>query len=240
MKPDLQHILFLDIETVACAASYQEMPERLRMLWDKKAALLRADPELTSADLFGTQAGIYSEFGKIVVIGVGMLRPTGDQEMKLAVKGLANHDEKTLLLEFCEILEKADHHQKLVLCGHNGKEFDFPYLCRRMLVNGIPLPRILDVSGKKPWEVPFLDTMELWKFGDRKSYTSLDLLAAIFDIPSSKIGIDGSQVNEFYYKMNNLEAIRQYCMEDVAVTANLYVKMQYLPEPPFLTTDYHD
>ncbi|MGB3183652.1 MAG: 3'-5' exonuclease [Cyclobacteriaceae bacterium] len=232
MYPDsqLKDIFFIDIETVSCVADYTTMEPRLQRLWDKKAALIRNEEELPAAEFFFKKAGIYAEFGKVVAIAVGVLTREEDSEhWGLRVKGLADDDEGVLLQAFKELLEKSSH-KKLLLCGHNGKEFDFPYLSRRMLVNGIRLPAILDMAGKKPWEVPFLDTMEMWKFGDRKNFTSLDLLAAIFGVESSKSALDGSQVNDAYYKRSELEAIKRYCMEDVAVTARVFLKMNCLPD----------
>lgn len=232
MFPDsqLKNIFFIDIETVSCVADYAGMDPRLQKLWDKKAALINNEEELTAKELFFKRAGIFAEFGKVVAIAVGaLIRETPDSEYSLRVKGYAGSDEKTLLQSFKELLEKSSR-KNLHLCGHNGKEFDFPYLSRRMLVNGIPLPGILDVAGKKPWEVPYLDTMELWKFGDRKNYTSLDLLAAIFGVESSKSALDGSQVNDAYYLRSELPAIKKYCMEDVAVTARVFLKMNCLPD----------
>jgi DNA polymerase elongation subunit (family B) len=125
------------------------------------------------------------------------------------------------------MLDKAD--PKTKLCAHNGKEFDFPYLSRRMLVNSITLPSLLHLSGAKKWEVPHLDTMEMWKFGDYKHYTSLDLLLALFNIPSSKSEMDGSKVNGVYYQEKDLKKIATYCVSDVVAIAQLYLKMKNLP-----------
>jgi DNA polymerase elongation subunit (family B) len=232
MFPDsqLKDIFFIDIETVSCVPDYNGLDPRLQKLWDKKAALIKNEEELTPSEFFFKKAGIFAEFGKVVAIAVGALtRESPDTPYTLRVKGYAGSDEKTLLQTFKELLDKYSR-KNLLLCGHNGKEFDFPYLSRRMLVNGIPLPAILDVAGRKPWEVPYLDTMELWKFGDRKNYTSLDLLAAIFGVESSKSALDGSQVNDAYYQGNELPAIKKYCMEDVAVTTRVFLKMNCLPD----------
>jgi DNA polymerase elongation subunit (family B) len=144
------------------------------------------------------------------------------------VTSFYGNDEFKLLADFSELLETRTNHPFRMLCAHNGKEFDFPYLCRRMLIHRIKLPLLLNIAGKKPWEVAHLDTMELWKFGDYKHYTSLDLLAAIFNIPSSKGEIDGSQVNEVYYKEKNIKKIADYCQRDVIAVAQLYLKMKGL------------
>ncbi|MFA0962435.1 3'-5' exonuclease [Roseivirga sp. BDSF3-8] len=226
----LKDIFFIDIETVSCVEEYGLMPPRLQKLWDKKASIIKNEEELSQSEFFFRKAGIFSEFGKVVAIAIGYItQEEGSGPFGLRVKGLADDDEAALLLAFKGLLEKSAR-KNLLLCGHNGKEFDFPYLSRRMLVNGIPLPHILDVAGKKPWEVAFLDTMEMWKFGDRKNFTSLDLLAAIFDVESSKSALDGSQVNEAYYRRKELAAIKKYCMEDVAVTARVFLKMNCLPD----------
>ena len=116
-----------------------------------------------------------------------------------------------------------------MLCAHNGKEFDFPFLARRILVNELPLPAILDSAGKKPWETQYLDTMELWKFGDYKHYTSLELLAALFGIPTPKDDINGADIHRVYWEDHDLERIRIYCQKDVLTIARLFLKFQQQP-----------
>ena len=221
----LKNILFLDIETVSCAGSYQALDSTLRALWDKKAATIKKDEQEDPSDLFFAKAAIYAEFGKVIVIGLGFITFDEKEVPTLRVKALQSHDETTLLQAFKEVLETGFHQDSLRLCAHNGKEFDFPYLCRRMLVHGIPLPPALDMAGKKPWEVAHLDTMEMWKFGDRKSFTSLHLLATLFGIASSKELMQGNEVNHYYYKEDNLDKIAAYCLQDVVVTAQLFLKM---------------
>ena len=221
----LKNILFLDIETVSCVASYQELDDALKPLRDKKAAIIRKAEQEGASDLFFNRAAIYAEFGKVIVIGLGVIIFDEHDVPQLRVKALKGHDEKALLQEFKAMLESGFQRDGLRLCAHNGKEFDFPYLCRRMLIHGIPLPRALDITGKKPWEVSHLDTMELWKFGDRKSFTSLHLLATLFGISSSKELMEGSEVNHCYYTENNLDKITAYCLQDVVVAAQLFLKM---------------
>jgi DNA polymerase elongation subunit (family B) len=228
MIPELRDILFLDIETVACTGNYHLLDERIRIQWERKASWIKRDEGVSDEQLFHQKAAIYAEFGKVVCIGVGILRENEKGEPVLRLKAYAGHDEKELLTNFCLMLEKLNT-TTTKLCAHNGREFDFPYLSRRMLVNGIPLPALLDLSGKKPWEVSHLDTLEMWKFGDYKHYTSLDLLAALFNIPSSKNGMDGSMVNTVYYQEQNLEKIKKYCLSDVVVLAQLYLRLRSLP-----------
>ncbi len=220
---NLEHILFLDIETVAVTKSYHDLPERMQQLWDKKAGFLNNPDDLRSEELY-ERAGIYAEFGKIVSIGLGYFKRDGEQ-MQLRIKDISTHDEKALLEEFKSLLEGPFKQPNLKLCAHNGKEFDFPYIARRMIVNGIKLPECLNLAGKKPWEIGHIDTMDYWKFGDYKHFTSLDLLAAILEVPTSKDDIDGSQVNEVYYQQNDLKRIGQYCKKDVAVMAQVYLKL---------------
>lgn len=223
---DFKNILFLDIETVACAERHDLLDERMKVQWARKANFFRQRNEaLTDAELFLERAGIYSEFGKIITIAIGKFTENEKGERGLKTKCFCNHDEGILLQEFKAALEKMDQPQ-LRLCAHNGKEFDFPYISRRMLINGIPLPSAFDLSGKKSWEIPHLDTLEMWKFGDYKHYTSLDLLAAIFNIPTSKGDIDGSKVNEVYYRDRDLKKISDYCVGDVVVGAQLFLKMK--------------
>jgi len=231
--------LFLDIETVSCVPSYDELDERRKALWLKKATFLGAQTPEEQVTLFAEKAGIFAEFGKIVVIAIGYVAEEAGREV-LYVKGLYGHDEKTLLLDFNRILAQFSTHPSFQLCAHNGKEFDFPYLCRRMTVHGIPLPNVLNLQGKKPWEINHLDTIEMWKFGDRKNYTSLDLLGAIFDIPSSKDMMHGSEVGEYYYKKNDLMSIMTYCRKDVVALAQVFRKMTFLPLLPTEAIKYVD
>jgi len=230
-RKKVRNILFLDLETVASHGAYEQLSPRMRQLWDKRAATIRkrGDYEsFTTEELYYEQAGISAEFGRIVCIAFGAVYFNEQDEPALKVSSLSGDNEREMLLAFKTLIERYNQEQ-LVLCAHNGKEFDFPFLCRRMLVNGIALPRSLQLSGKRPWEILHQDTMELWKFGDYKSYTSLDLLAAIFDIPGSKNEMSGDQVTRVYYEENDLEKIGRYCREDVVVLAQLYLKMNLQP-----------
>jgi 3'-5' exonuclease len=226
MQADLKDVLFLDIETVRVVDQFNQLNERLKTQWARKANFFKREEGQTDENLFQDRAGIYAEFGKIIVIGIGKY---SEQEgvLGLRTRYFADHDEKKLLTEFRDTLEKMGPGVRL--CAHNGKEFDFPYICRRSLVNDLPIPSVLNMSGKKPWEVAHLDTMEMWKFGDYKHYTSLDLLAAIFDIPTSKGIMDGSMVSEVYHQQGDLKKIAEYCMGDVVAVAQLYLKMKGLP-----------
>ena len=230
---DFSKILFLDIETVSQEKNYETLSERMQKLWDKKAAVLNKYNEEISPAAMYDRAGIYAEFGKIVCISVGFFN--GE---RFRLKSFYGHDEKQLLNEFAEMLNKFFNAPDSMLCAHNGKEFDFPYIARRMLVNGIEIPKILNVAAKKPWETSFLDTMEMWKFGDYKAMTSLDLLCAVFDIPTPKDDINGSQVGRVYWEENDVERIRSYCQKDVIAVAQLMRKYHYLPLIPEENIDY--
>lgn len=225
MNPELRDIVFLDIETVASHHHYQSLDERFKSLWARKAGYLRRASEETDEYLYTARAGIYAEFGKIVCIVVGKFIENENGELTLRTKAYTGENEARLLLEFKSMVDRLDP-MATKFCAHNGKEFDFPYLCRRMLVNGISLPTLLNLSGRKPWDVPHLDTLEMWKFGDVKHYTSLDLLATIFDLPSSKGAMDGSQVNRVFYEEKDLEKIAKYCTSDVVVLAQLFLKLK--------------
>jgi 3'-5' exonuclease len=231
MVPELRDILFLDIETIACTDNYHSLSERLKVQWSRKTSYFKQrEATLTDEDVFHDRAGIYAEFGKVIVVGVGRYTENENGDMCLKTRSFFDHDEKKVLNDFKGLVEKMEGNIKL--CAHNGKEFDFPYMSRRMLINGIALPALLNLAGKKSWDVPHLDTMELWKFGDYKHYTSLDLLATIFDIPTSKDVMDGSQVNEVYYKEKDLRKIADYCQNDVVALAQLYLRMKGLPLIP--------
>ncbi len=214
----VEKVLFLDVETVPMFSEFVELPEHFQKLWEKKSSHFRKADESPS-DVF-QRAGIYSEFGKVICVSLGIVYPKNGTRF-LRLKSFYGDDEKILLTELAAFLEK---NCAFALCAHNGKEFDFPFLSRRMLINGIKLPMILDISGKKPWETNFIDTMELWKFGDYKNYTSLDLLAAVFGIASSKDDLDGSMVADTYWKEKDLARIVTYCEKDVTVIAQLFLR----------------
>ena len=219
----IRNLFFLDIETVASHPAYDQLDERMQLLWDKKADKLRkGDDTRTNAEMFYGQGAIYAEFGRVVCIAFGQLFWNERDELSFKVRSFENPDEGTLLREFKALIEKYPAEQ-LILCAHNGKEFDFPYLCRRMLIHGIELPRAMQLAGKKPWEILHQDTLELWKFGDYKNYTSLDLLAAVFGIASSKDEMSGDQVTPVFYEENDLAKISRYCREDVVVLAQVYL-----------------
>jgi 3'-5' exonuclease len=231
MIPEFRDLLFIDIETVAATSDYDSLDERMKIQWARKAGFFKKDGKLTDEDIYHERAGIYAEFGKIISIAVGKFCDTESGELGLRTKVYSGHDEKALLTDFRVMIEKLDS-SVLRFCAHNGKEFDYPYICRRMLINGIPLPAVLNLSGKRGWEVQHLDTMELWKFGDYKHFTSLDLLAAIFGIPTSKNDMDGSRVNHVYHKENDLQKISDYCRGDVVVLAQLFLKLRGYPLIP--------
>lgn len=228
MAPELKDIVFLDIETIGMTDRYNDLSERFKTQWARKASFLKREEGQTDEDLFYERAGIYAEFGKVIVIAVGKYAEDDKGELTIKTKTFSGHDERTVLNEFRLFIEKADP-ARTKLCAHNGKEFDFPYLCRRMLVNHLQLPPLLNIAGLEKWKIPHLDTMEMWKFGDYKHYTSLDLLLALFDIPSSKEHMDGSMVNEVYYKEKDLARISNYCVADVIAVAQLYLRMKGHP-----------
>ena len=220
----LENILFLDIETVPQTYSYKDIDAKTKELFDSKVRF-RLNDENTYDELYERNAAIFAEFGKIVCISVGFVREN-NMERSIRLKSFYHDDEKTLLIQFKKLLEEHYNSPFHVLCGHNAKEFDFPYLCRRMLINGVSLPNILNISGKKPWEIKHLDTMELWKFGDFKAYTSLALLCHVFEIPTPKDDISGADVARVYYEENDLERIARYCEKDVAALIQLFLRMK--------------
>ncbi|WP_299181453.1 3'-5' exonuclease [uncultured Chryseobacterium sp.] len=216
----LEKVLFLDIETVPHAPSWEELPETDQKLWEKKTKFQRKE-EFSAEEFYPERAGIMAEFGKIICITVGML----EKNDTLKIKSFAGHDEKKILLEFGELFN-SPRLREVILCAHNGKEFDFPWIARRFLINGIQPPVPFRLFGKKPWEIPHIDTMELWKFGDYKSFVSLELLAHVFGIPTPKDDIDGSMVSSIYYIEKDLQRIVDYCEKDVLTLANIFRRMR--------------
>lgn len=233
----LQNVYFLDIECVSGQKEFSDLPETMQYLWGIKSGQIVKEEGANPSDTYTEKAGIYAEFGKIVCISVGLCKiDPQTKEPKLYLKSFFSHDEKELLQEFGNSLtkhfEKASSYgdPQYFLCGHNIKEFDIPYICRRMVINQMDLPPSLDISGKKPWETKhLLDTMELWSFGDRKAFTSLKLLCGVFGIPTPKDDIDGSEVGRVYWQENDLERIERYCKKDVLATVQLFLSYQKKP-----------
>jgi len=241
-KVQLEKVLFLDIETVPQVQSFKDFDERSKKMFVLKNKFkinsISNDPQYASLDenaiyeeVFHQTGGILAEFGKIICITVGFVRETRTGK-QLRLKSYFHNDEETLLKGFCKLLDDNYNTPYDILCGHNAKEFDIPYICRRILINGLKLPNILDIAGKKPWEISHLDTMELWKFGDFKAYTSLSLLCHVFDIPTPKDDISGADVARVYYEdekdiyKSGLERIKVYCEKDVLALVQLFLKMR--------------
>jgi len=216
----IERVLFIDIETVPGSGAWEELSETEQMLWDKKTKHQRKD-EISAGEFYSERAGIMAEFGRIICITIGML----EKNDTLKIKSFAGDDEKKILLEFGEIFN-SQRLRDVILCAHNGKEFDFPWIARRFLINGMMPPVPFQMFGKKPWEIPHIDTMELWKFGDYKSFVSLELLAHLFGIPTPKDDIDGSMVSSIYYIEKDLQRIVDYCEKDVLTLANIFRRMR--------------
>ena len=219
-------ILFLDIETVPVAPSFSRLDPKLQSFWEKKSRHFR-QAEQTAEEVFD-RAGIYSEFGKIICISVGFIKEKNPFHLRL--KSFYGDNEINILKDFATLLNRFSKSREIILCAHNGKEFDYPFIARRMIINRIVVPEILDTAGKKPWEVKLLDTMDLWKFGDFKSFTSLDLLTTVLGIPSPKDEIDGSMVAGLYYDEGDLGRIVQYCEKDVTAVARVLLRFMNLPD----------
>jgi DNA polymerase elongation subunit (family B) len=221
-KTPLDRVLFLDIETVPQTYQFPDLEETTRKLFEAKTRFMQND-EKSFEDLYNDRGGIYAEFGKIICISVGFVHETRTGN-EIRMKSFYHDDEETLLTQFVNLLENNPKYS--ILCGHNAKEFDFPYICRRLLINGMKLPNVLNIAGKKPWEISHLDTLELWKFGDYKAFTSLALLCHVFQIPTPKDDISGADVARVYYEEQDLERIKVYCEKDVVALIQLFLRMR--------------
>jgi len=221
-KLSLENILFLDIETVPETAKYSDLDQKKQALWESKTQYQRKDD--FTAEEFYERAGIWAEFGKIVCISVGYFKISNDLRNFRVTSFFG--DEIKILTDFKNLLTTHFNQTKHLLCAHNGKEFDFPYIARRMIIHNIKLPNKLNLFGKKPWEVPHLDTLELWKFGDYKNFTSLKLLTHVLGIPSPKDDIDGSEVYRVYYEEQNIDRIVEYCEKDTVAVAQVLLRLR--------------
>lgn len=224
----LKEILFIDIETVPIEPTYEKLTERMQAEWQRKARTMKplSDGSTDPSLLFSDRAGIFSEFAKVVCIGIGSLHQH-ENGWQMRLKSLEHTNERLLLETFTAVVERfGGRHREMKYCGHNIKEFDMPFLCRRMVINGMPLPATMQVTGKKPWEVTHIDTLEMWRFGDYKNFTSLSLLAEVLGIPSPKSDLDGSMVGYVFWENNDLERIGKYCLQDVLTSAKVYLRLK--------------
>ena len=218
----LENVLFLDIETVPLYENFSDLDETAQQLWEQKTNYQRKE-EFTPEEFYD-RAGIWAEFGKIVCISVGYFVFNGDvRNFRVTT---FHGEEITILQEFKTLLETHYNKPYHLLCAHNGKEFDFPFIARRMIINRVDIPYKLNLFGKKPWEVPHLDTLELWKFGDYKTYTSLKLMTHVLGIPSPKDDIDGSEVRDVFYKENDIDRIIRYCEKDTIAVAQIILRLR--------------
>ena len=225
---NFNNILFIDIETVSQYETYDQLPPEWRELWDHKAQFIIRNKEDETFEKVYDRAGIYAEFGKIICISCGCITGQGASK-KLTLKSFYGNNEFDVLKQFADMLAAWSGNAEKFLCAHNGKEFDYPYICRRMIINGVEIPEILKIAGRKPWEVRHLDTLEMWKFGDYKSYTSLRLLAKSLGLPSPKEDMDGSQVNGVYWIEKDLDRIVQYCQRDVVTLVQVLLRFHCQP-----------
>lgn len=223
-KAKMENILFLDVETVPLKYKYNELDPYEKQLWDMKVKHLDLD-EASAKKHYEERAGVQAEFSKIVCISTAIVYREKNKR-RIRVKSFYDHDEKKVLEGFCNLVNTHFNGLTHHLCAHNGREFDFPFLCRRLLVNNMKLPAILSINGKKPWETRLLDTMELWRFGDHRNFTSLELLAHLFGVPSPKEDIRGEDVKHVYYKDKDLERISAYCKRDALTVAQLFLKFR--------------
>lgn len=223
---NIYDLIYIDIETVPQYATFAELSPAMQQLWAAKHATLKVADE-TAETGYSERAGIYAEFGKIICISIGYFHSDKIAGKRIfRVKSFYGDDEKQLLKDFSELITKNFNPQRYHFCGHNIREFDLPYICRRLLIQWLPLPDLLNIGGKRPWEVQDIDTMQLWKFGDYKSYTSLKLLAEVMGIPTPKSDIEGKDVARVYWHEHNLKRIAEYCNRDVVTVARLLLRLQ--------------
>jgi len=231
MQPDrkrLKSTLFIDLKTVAGTARYNQLDPRLQRQWEQKISSFRKEENWSIQEWYDNRASYYAEYGKIICLAFGGLFWNDQDVPRLKVRTLFNEDERTLLQQVVQVIERypAD---ELSLCAHNGREFDFPYLCRRLLVNGLPLPQALQLSGRKPWENPHQDTLELWRFGDSRHFVPLEVLAAALDLPAEPLELTGDQVSRVYYQDGDVDGIRRYAQSSLVNLVQVYLRLTGLP-----------
>ena len=227
-KLPLENFLIIDIETVSTKPDYNSLNKEWQHLWEEKVKRSLPD-DVSVGEYYPQRAGVMAEFAKVACISIGYFKKDGSG-VQFRVKSIFSHDEKELLQNFITTLNQLEAvHKHWSFTGHNIKEFDIPFLCRRLLINGLNVPPYLDFQNMKPWETNLVDTFQYWRFGDYKNYTSLKLLAAALNVPSPKDDIDGSMVGDVYWKENNLQRIATYCQKDIVTVANIILRFKNLP-----------
>jgi 3'-5' exonuclease len=221
----LDNLLLIDIETVPQHPSFDLLSDTWKQLWEEKTQ--RSLPDFTTAaEFYPQRAGVMAEFAKIVCISIGYFTKQ-DNALQLRLKSFYGDDEKKLLQDFVSTVNQMEaKNNKWCFAGHNIKEFDIPFICRRLLINSLHIPAYLDFQNMKPWDTNMIDTFQYWRFGDYKNYTSLKLLAAALGVPSPKDDIDGSMVADVYWKEKNIERIATYCQKDVVTTGNIILRFK--------------
>ncbi|MBC8156147.1 MAG: ribonuclease H-like domain-containing protein [Bacteroidetes bacterium] len=230
----LKNLLFIDVKTVAGVASFEQLDARMQQHWESKISRYKNEEPWTTAEWYANRASYYAEFGKIICVGVGGVYWDDDDQPHLKIKTLANDQEEAILSEFSQIIARYPP-KDLVLCAHNGKEFDYPYLCRRMVAHGIELPLPLQLTGKKPWEIPHLDMLEQWQFVDKRHYVALDLLAASLNVPTEPLPWSGDKTSFVYHQESDLERIRHYTEQSIEMLVQVYL---HLTNTPLITAGH--
>lgn len=223
-KRKLKNLLFIDLKTVAAESAFEQVNPRLQRQWEQKATYFRNEDNRTISEWYDHRASHYAEFGKIICIGIGGLYWDDSDQPYLKIKTLADDDERAILQEFVQIINRYPPNE-LVLCAHNGKEFDFPYVCRRLMTTGFPLPAALQLAGKKPWDIPHQDTMERWRFGESRHFVPLDLLAAVLNVPAKPLDMNGDETTFVYHQEHDLNRIRQYARDSISMLVQVYLRM---------------
>jgi hypothetical protein len=223
---NIYDLIFIDIETVPGQASHAQLSDAMKELWASKYLFFKGEND-TSEEGYLKRAGVFAEFAKIICISIGYFKTDKQTNRRtFRIKSFSGDDEKMLLTEFTQLISTGFDPTRFHFCGHNIREFDIPFICRRLLVNRIEFPDMLDLSGKKPWEIADVDTLQLWKFGDYKHYTSLKLLCEILNVPTPKDGIDGQDVCRVYWQENGLDQIVSYCQKDIIAVARLLLRFK--------------
>ena len=225
----LKNIVFFDIETAGSHESLDALQEDnplLATLWSKRCEYLREkfeeNKDLTDEELYLNKAALHPEFNRIVCASFG--RIAGDVDStSMIIKSYSGDDESEILDGIDKVLTKFN---KMNLCGHNIKRFDIPVMGKRFLINGKKLPKSLMIYDSKPWELPFIDTSDIWSFGAwQEGFASLELIAASLKVPSPKDDIRGEDVHSVFWESSEHSRIAEYCAKDVKVLGDIMLKI---------------
>lgn len=230
---EVAKIVFFDLET---ASEYESLDQlalnkpKMAELWSKRCEYLRSrfeeNKDMTDEQLYEAKAALTPEFARIVCATFGRVTFIGEDPNVIIKSYCSEHEDEVL-----DGIQKVfDKFASLKFSGHNIKRFDIPMMCKRLLIHGRSLPKGLQIQNLKPWEMPFIDTSEVWSFGAwQEGFVSLELLVTAIGLETPKGDIKGEDVSRVFWQDGDTHRIAEYCQRDVFAGIQALLKLSGLP-----------